>query len=148
MVCSTRPLSPIPLAAIYPARWHLSRSLASIPHPCIYPALSQESVQWSSDEAEEEEAPQCEAELWLRFAKSLRTRAELRGFLSSMGLSVRGVRAELETRLAEALMGHSTYCSRTQETLRSLVAALPLNQRGVAAAALNLHPVSIPCPRT
>ena len=65
-----------------------------------------------------------------------------------MGLSVRGVRAELETRLAEALMGHSTYCSRTQETLRSLVAALPLNQRGVAAAALNLHPVSIPCPRT
>ena len=104
------------------------------------------SPHWtSSDEAEEEQAPQSEFELWLLFAKSLATKVAIKGFLSSMGLHVRGVRAELETRLAVALEGHTAYCSQTHTALRALVAALPANQRGLAEAAFGIAPVSMPC---
>ena len=124
------------------------------------------SPHWtSSDEAEEEPAPQSEYELWLLFAKSVPNRFALKGFMTSMGLQILKAkgRADMEVRLAQALTNRGADCSQTNQTLRELVAALPAKQKGLAQAAFELvaalpakqkgltqaafgfDPVSMPC---
>ena len=106
------------------------------------------SPHWtSSDEAEEEPAPQSEYELWLLFAKSVPNRFALKGFMTSMGLQILKAkgRADMEVRLAQALTNRGADCSQTNQTLRELVAALPAKQKGLAQAAFGFDPVSMPC---
>ena len=76
-------------------------------------------------EDEEETAPLNVHDLCLLAARSLPNRDDVKAVLRAIGQSVKGLRPELENRMAAGLAAFYLHCDHTKEVIRNLVHLLP-----------------------